>query len=179
MARKPEDILDELLVLNIQAGNQKAMTTLVKRYHTMLISYAYTRLNDPEAAKDVVQDTWKVVFSKITSLKDPASFRSWIYRILNNKAVDSIRTQIKSREAREELSHSGVEPADTSQQIDQMKLALSKLDPGQRTLIELYYRNDMSVSDISEILKIPSGTVKSRLFKARKSLKELINLMNK
>lgn len=174
MARKPDNILDELLVLNVQAGNQKAMATLVKRYHMVLISYAHRRTNNREIAPDIVQDAWKVAFSKIRSLHDPAGFRSWIYRIVHNKSVDWVRAQSKERAIKNELSRSDIDTNSDNPQLEKMSQALKLLTKEQRVLIDLYYRDDFSVSEISETLRIPKGTVKSRLFAARTTLKQEI-----
>ena len=174
MARKPDDILDELLVLSAQSGDQKAMTSLVKRYHSMLISYAYRTTQNGEAAQDSVQEAWKVVLGKLQALHDPAHFKTWIYRIVHNKAVDWVRKQTKERVQNEVFQSAEAEESESDDKIEKMADALRRLDPVKRQLIEMYYRDNLSVHDISIILKIPEGTVKSRLYSARSTLKDMM-----
>ena len=102
-------------------------------------------------------------------MHDPASFKSWAYRITTNKSIDWIK---KSRAARQ-VSIEDIQDLQQKEKKETgVKELLEKLDVRKRAVLSLYYFEQLSISEIRE-LNIPKGTVKSRLDSARKELKEL------
>jgi RNA polymerase sigma factor (sigma-70 family) len=174
MARKPNDILDELLVLRAQEGDKGAVAMLVKKWHKMLVMQAYRNTNEYEVAKDVVQDSWQAIIAKIGNLNDPAKFKTWASRIVHNKSISWVRAQQKERLIEQEYNQEQVEEVEEDNRLALLKGALGNLSSEQRTVISLFYVDHFSVSQIAEVMNCPVGTVKSRLFKARMYLKELI-----
>jgi len=176
MRKKPEHILDELLVLNAQNGDSKAMAILVNKWHGVLIKQAFRNTHSIEAAKDIVQDSWQVIVRKLASINDPAKFRVWASSIVYNKSVDWVRNQQKQREV---LKNHEYEVQDETEEVDHgevVRVALKKLPQDQRLILSMFYTDDYSVIEIAQILRLPVGTVKSRLFNARKKLKETLVL---
>lgn len=170
MDRSVEQVVDEILVMDCQSGRAEALEILVSRWQKRLWRYAYNLTGDTEAAWDITQESWVGIIRGICRLNDPARFRHWAYRIVTNKANDWIRKskaekQISIDEIQE---HQQKEKKDTG-----LKELLEKLDIRKRTVLSLYYFEQLSVSEISVSLNIPEGTVKSRLDSARKELKEL------
>ncbi len=103
-------------------------------------------------------------------MNDPASFKTWAYRITTNKSID----WIKKGENAKHLSIEEVQSHPNSNKRDiGIKELLEKLDIRKKAVLYLYYFEQLSVSEIGTALKIPDGTVKSRLANARKELKEL------
>ena len=103
-------------------------------------------------------------------MHDPANFKAWAYRITTNKSIDWIR---KSN-AVKRISIEENEEQQSSQRKDTgVKELLEKLDMRKKVVLSLYYFEQLNVPEISVALKIPKGTVKSRLASARKELKEL------
>jgi RNA polymerase sigma-70 factor (ECF subfamily) len=106
----------------------------------------------------------------LPKLDDPANFRTWAYRITTNKAIDWIKKTQKAK-------HVGLDEVQDKQHEDKkdsdIKELLEKLDLEKRTVLSLYYFEQLSISDISMALNIPKGTVKSRLYNARNELKNL------
>jgi RNA polymerase sigma factor (sigma-70 family) len=170
--RVVEQLVDEILVMDCQSGSVKAMEMLVSRWQKRLWKYAYNLTGDTEAAWDITQESWLGIIKGIRKLHDPAKFKAWVYRIVTNKLNDWIRTNktVKKVEPDEMQSHQHKDEQDNG-----IKELLAKLDMKKRTVLHLYYFEQLSIPEIGIALKIPKGTVKSRLHNARNELKELWN----
>jgi RNA polymerase sigma-70 factor (ECF subfamily) len=168
--RSVEQLVDEILVMDCQSGNVKALEKLVSRWQKRLWQYAYQLTGNTEGAWDITQESWLGIIKGLRKLNDPASFKAWAYRITTNKSID----WIKKDEAVKHISIEEVQGRQHRKKKDiGVKELLGKLDIRKRTVLYLYYFEQLSVSEISIALKIPDGTVKSRLANARKELKEL------
>jgi len=168
--RPVEQLVDEILVMDCQSGRVKALEILVSRWQKRLWRYAYNLTGDTEAAWDITQDSWLGIIKGLRKLHDPAKFKAWAYRITTNKSIDWIRKSkaVKQISIEEIQDYQHKEKKDTG-----LKELLEKLDMRKKAVISLYYFEQLSVPEISAALKIPKGTVKSRLHSARKELKEL------
>ena len=168
--RPVEQLVDEILVMDCQSGSVKALEILVSRWQKRLWRYAYNLTGDTEAAWDITQDSWLGIIKGLRKLHDPAKFKAWAYRIITNKSIDWLR---KSK-AVKQVSIEEIKDAPYKEKKDTgIKELLEKLDMRKKTVLSLYYFEQLSVPEISIALKIPKGTVKSRLANARKELKEL------
>lgn len=176
-----EKIFDELLVIRSQGGDQEALSLLIKRWNRKMLSKAYILTNDYEACSDIVQECWYAIIKGLNKLQDPKLFGVWVYRIVQGKSVDWIRDRQKQRKTVKAektenrfigitLPPTSLEKTDQEETILKLRTALKKLPSDQRFLLSLHYLENHPVAEISKILKIPTGTVKSRLFKARKNL---------
>ena len=170
MKKEITDIQDQLLVMDAQDGSSQAMEKLVERWQERLWKYAYRLTCDNQAAWDVTQQSWIGIIKGLRKLNDPANFKPWAYRITTNKAANWIKKKCKERK----LSIDDIDqpPQSVDKEIG-IKELLKKLDIKKRVVLEMYYFEELSVSQISTALKIPKGTVKSRLANARKELKVL------
>jgi len=168
--RPVEQLVDEILVMDCQSGSVKALEILVSRWQKRLWHYAYNLTGNTEAAWDITQDSWLGIIKGLRKLHDPANFKAWAYRITTNKSIDWIRkSKVEKQISIEEIhDHQHEAKHDTG-----VKELLEKLDTRKQVVLSLYYFEQLSVSEISVALKIPKGTVKSRLYSARKELKEL------
>jgi len=168
--RSVEQLVDEILVMDCQGGSVKALEILVSRWQKRLWRYAYNLTGDTEAAWDITQDSWLGIIKGLRKLHDPANFKAWAYRITTNKSIDWIRkSKAEKQISIEELQDHQLEAKhDTG-----VKELLEKLNIRKQVVLSLYYFEQLSVPEISVALKIPKGTVKSRLHSARKELKEL------
>ncbi len=170
MKRPVEQLIDEILVMDAQDGKARAMEMLVSRWQKRLWQHAFRLTADQQAAWDVTQQSWLGIIKGLRKLHDPASFKAWAYKITTNKSIDWIRKNkaVKQISIDEIQDHHQKEKKDTGP-----KELLQKLDVRKRAVISLYYFEELSVPEVSAALKIPKGTVKSRLAGARKELKEL------
>ena len=169
MAPKRSYAEDQLLVMEAQDGDVRAMETLVRRWQKRLWKHALRLTGDPDAAWDVTQQTWLGIIKGLRRLNDPARFRAWAYRITTNQAMDWLRKNRYS--IRSVANH----PEPTSPEKADLGLTelLPKLDLKKRLVLSLFYLERLTISEISAALGVPAGTVKSRLHRAKQELKEL------
>lgn len=172
-----DHILDEWLVLQAQGGDTKAYSILIKRWHPKMLRHAFRMTQDTEVAKDITQETWKAITSKLDSLKSPAAFKVWVYRIISNKSADWIKTRQKERELIRENEVIDSEEENLAS-TDNIRLALNELPPENKLVLTMFYVDGHSVKTIAEILGLSEGTIKSRLFYSRKKLKEKFENIN-
>ena len=156
--------------MDCQSGSVKAMEMLVSRWQKRLWRYAFNLTGNTEAAWDITQESWLGIIKGLRKLHDPAKFKAWAYRITTNKSTDWIRKNRAVNKVRlDEIQ--GCQHKD--EQDVGVKELLEKLDMKKRVVLNLRYFEQLSIPEIGIALKIPKGTVKSRLFSARNELKEL------
>lgn len=172
-----DQALDEFLVLHAQAGSRDALDRLAARWTSKLLAFAARTLGTPEAAKDVVQDTWESALRGLRRLEDPAHFRAWIYAIAARKCADAFRSKYRGKRLADAAAadlalHDAPVDADAraGAHLD-LAAALQRLPPEQRVAVSLYFGEDMSVAEVAAATGVPVGTVKSRLFAARHALR--------
>lgn len=174
-------IFDGLLVLQCQSGNKKALTLLVERYHAKLYRQAYWYVSDSEAAKDIVQDSWSIIMAKLGKLKNPNSFGSWATKIVIRKSLDHLNENTRNRRKRE--AYAARPMNDGPKEVDialkkRLLNAIAALPYNQQEVLRLFYTQEYSLQEISDILGVSTGTVKSRLFHAREKLKTILKKKN-
>jgi len=173
-----ERIADELLVLSCQEGDSAAFARLVDRWQQRLWRHAWRLTGDEEAAWDAVQEAWISIARDIGRLEDAVAFPAWAYRVTGNKCRDWIRREQRRRRADETYSNRQQKTQDESQVVRQrcenVKEALEMLSGRDRAILSLKYLDGFDTAQIAEIMDIPPGTVKSRLFYARQRLRDLM-----
>jgi RNA polymerase sigma-70 factor (ECF subfamily) len=182
MRRPYEDIQNEFLVLTAQAGDGDALKELVEQWQPRFARLAWRLTGQKDAARDVAQDSWVAIVRGLARLDDPASFRAWAYRIVRNKCADWTRKRIAGRRvqaqvAAEAPAHLSESPRDETEAADdrtRLRIALATLPQEQHAILSLHYLDGMTIAEIARVMGIPAGTVKSRLFYARSSLKQAI-----
>lgn len=178
MSKQPKDS-DEELIHRIQSGDTLALNQLVKRWHKLFCNKAFWLVKDKDVAKDIAQDSWTVIINKINTLNDHKQFKYWAYRIVCNKSSDWIQIQTKKQKLILRNSE-GIECKDEkySENTELKKKLLKAIDNlpnNQRIVLKLFYTQEYSLKQISKILNISVGTVKSRLFNTREKLKRTLN----
>ncbi|MCH9649482.1 MAG: RNA polymerase sigma factor [Deltaproteobacteria bacterium] len=182
MNRSPEQIYDELLVLRCQDGERDAWSELAERWQERLHRHAWRLAATHEVASDAVQEAWLAIVRNIRKLDDPALFPAWAYRIVTHKCTDQVRRAVRRSKFDAELSQQPpATPADNDafaedDDITTIRRAMLQLPSDRRALLGLHYLEGVSIHEIASILSIPEGTVKSRLFTARKALKKALDL---
>lgn len=182
MKRDARQTLTELLVLAAQDGSEKAFRELHSLWGADLRRLALVRVERPEAAEEVVNDAWLAIARGLRGLGDPACFPRWAFRIVERRSVDWVRQRALARKRESAAVAAGddlapapaavaaeLEPADD---VLRLRAAIAQLPVEQRELLHLYYDLERSVAEIAEILAVPPGTVKSRLFYVRENLKQ-------
>lgn len=175
---KTNDTYDEWLILRIRTGDNTAFQLLAERWYVKLVKHAYYLVKDKDVAQDIAQDTWAVVVRKLHTLKEPRRFKFWIFNIARNKSADWIKSEQKNRalkaEIKQESSEFEPEIETKNDNIARLRTALRKLPETKREILDLFYLESCNIQEISQILQIPVGTVKSRLFSAREHLKNIL-----
>ena len=164
------NIENQLLVMAAQDGDTEAMEKLVSRWQKKLWQYVFRLTCDIHAAWDITQQCWLEIIKGIRKLNDPACFKVWAYRIATNKSIDWLKNKSKDQH----IDIDSIEVDCSSKNDDlRVKELVQRLKNDSRIVLNLYYFERLSISEIGIALKIPQGTVKSRLFKARGELKQL------
>lgn len=161
----------EKLVKKATKGNKDAFVELMKIYERDMYNLTRYMLGNNEATYDVVQDTILTVYEKISTLKNPSSFKSWLLKIVVNKSKSELSKQNKII-----FLENSIEIPIIDKELEKIELMslVSDLPDDFKSVIILYYFNDLSYKEISEILDIPEGTVKSRLFRGKEILHKII-----
>ena len=167
---------DEQLVEQYRSGDQLALQQLVQRWHKSFCEKAYWLTKDADGAKDIAQESWDTIIAKMDMLKDAGSFQSWALRIVFTKAMDWMRANQRNR-AKLESYHKNYdlveeERNDNETLKQELLLAIKSLSVEHQTVLRLFYVEEYSLKDISGLLSLSVGTVKSRLFHARETLKQ-------
>lgn len=169
------------------AGNQDAIETLVREYETGVFRLASSILGEEAEAHEVTQETFLSALRALPSYREGKSFRAWLYTIALNhsrshlrkrKVVERLRTTLT---AIFRLDHERqISPEEAVIQNEKEAVlwrSLNRLDERHRIVVILRYFHDLPVSEISEILSIPEGTVHSRLHTARENLRDALQSM--
>jgi RNA polymerase sigma-70 factor (ECF subfamily) len=181
---------DELLIRRAQGGDRSAFDALIAKHSTRAYQYAFRLTRNPEEASDVVAEGFVRVYNAIQNFKGQSAFTTWLYRIMTNCFLD-IRKKEKSRQTMsiesalvtsegdveyqvEDESASPHELTERGEREQRFEKAVTKLPEYQRAMIVMYHGEMMSYEEIAASLDLPIGTVKSRLNRARLTLRELL-----
>jgi len=181
---------DEELIARFQEGDEQAYIELVNRYRNKLITFVYRFVNEFEQAEDIVQDALLKLYTHKHYYRNIAKFSTWIYTIAGNLA----KTELRKKKQRKVTSISQMGPEDRDYELPSgapdtdetaqseyiektIQAAIQKLPLHFRTVTILRDIQELSYEEISKIVDVPLGTVKSRINRARLQLqKELIDL---
>ncbi|WP_159439357.1 RNA polymerase sigma factor [Tenacibaculum agarivorans] len=168
--------IDAELVSAFQSGDNKAFVSLVKRWHVSFCKLGYWYVKDVDLAKDIAQESWIIVYNKLQKLEDPKKFKNWAIRIVNRKAIDFLRFQKKIDKKNEEYKNTfqvTTEDSTSNNEVkNQLLKEIKKLSIEHQEVLQLFYVESYSLKEISTLLRISLGTVKSRLFYGRELLKK-------
>ena len=182
-------LTDEELILAFQGGDRDAFNHIVERYKDKLTNFLYRFTYDIDSAQDLAQDTLLKVYINKDSYKEIAKFSTWVYTIASNLAKTELR-KIKRRKTytisalstddrefviRQPDSQSSFEDEEDSIVSGKiLQKCLNELDNEFKNIIILRDIQELSYDEISKILRIPLGTVKSRINRGRFKLKDLL-----
>ena len=189
---KHRESTDEELIARFQQGDNYAFDLLVKRYKDPLLNYVFRFLGDRTDAEDIIQETFYRLYKNKHYYKEIAKFSTWIYTIAGNLA----KTELRKRKRRNLFSinyymstdkdydlpddqTSPEKDANTTITDDIIQQSVDKLSPKFKQVIILRDIQGFSYEEISEIIKIPLGTVKSRVNRARLKLQEDLKYLMK
>lgn len=173
-----EAIYYELLVLRCQQGQKNAFEELSRMWEKRLFYYIRRLLDDEHDAWQILQDTWVNVLRGIRKLREPRMLPAWLYRTARNTAITHIRDEYARKSLLDKNDNInkeiGSDPLLKFDDAEQVHFALCRISLPHREVLTLFFLQDLSLEDVANVLDIPVGTVKSRLYYAKRSIKNVI-----
>jgi len=185
------DVSDQQIVLFAQAGREDAYRELISRYQRPVYSLIYRMVRDNETAEDLAQETFIKVLNHIDRYRPEFKFSSWLFKIANNITIDHLRrrqldtisiegspdavTGESMRATAVTVKSGGESPLEELESRElgaAIEAAIARLRPEYRACIILRHVEDYSYDEIAEIVKLPLGTVKTYIHRARQELRE-------
>lgn len=175
MDRNLTTLEDELLAVRCQMGDADAFDDLIRRWHEPLWRYIRRVAGNEDAAEEIAQDVWLRVVRGVARLREPARLRPWLFGIARRALMDRLRLRYAEPErASVDLERIASEDADLDieERSARLDAGIALLPVIEREVLELFYLRELSLAEITDVLEIPQGTVKSRLHRARRMLRE-------
>ena len=185
-----EQLDDRALVTRILGGDRDLFGVLMARYEKRLINYVYRITHRYEEAHDLTQEIFVKVYLALDRYDSKYQFSTWLFRIAQNSAIDALRkksisevplsrpTEEEPGGKEREFADDGISPyrALKNKQLSAaIDTAVAKLPPDYRELIQLRHFAELSYEEIASMKKLPLGTVKNKLFRARNLLKDALD----
>lgn len=180
-------MIDVELIKAAQNKDRNAFRTLFAMYKQKVYGTAYLILKDYQHSEDIVQETFLQVYLKLENLKEPQYFERWLYKITVNLCLDAVRKLNKhplssldeyiNIQTDSSLSDSNTPEAIAEYKEIQKKIlsCIYSLPSQYAAVLVLFYYNNFSIKEISEIINCSEATVKTRLFRARKNLEKVLS----
>lgn len=169
---------DETLVTLVITNNRDLYALLIRRYQAKLLRYATLLVNgDKERAQDIVQEAFINAYEHLRGFDTRKKFSSWLYRIVHNLAINDLKKHQREQSLPEHFelaSDSDLEDDFIkSKLIQDTHACLSQMPVLYKEALSLYYLDEKSYEEISDILRIPMGTVATRISRAKGILKNI------
>ena len=167
-----EHLETKICVIRAQGGDTDAFRRLVELYERRLLYFIRRISGAGDWGLDVLQDVWLAVFRRLNTLRSPAAFKTWVYQIAHDKAIDLLRRQHRESELVLTMEPE-VETDDANEAFENAELvhrALEGLSLAHREVLTLRFLEDLEISEIAEVIRCSVGTAKSRLHYAKKAL---------
>ncbi len=177
-----------LLVERILNGNKEAFEQLVRQHERLVGQMVARMVPNSKDHEDLCQDVFMRVYENLAGFRFNSKLSTWIAQIAYNRCVNYLQKKrvpvfgdrdldMTGEPGEDNYSDHQPGPGDLVEERDlseRVRAEIGQLPPAQRTVITLYHLQDMSYEEIGDVMKLPSGTVKSHLFRARRKLKELL-----
>lgn len=158
--------------------NEYSLEELMKKYGNDVLRTCYAYVKDRDTAEDMFQETFVKAYYNLDKFRGDSSIKTWITRIAINVCKDFLKSAYQQRvtslpEFQEDaiVSENDYEEVENSDRNEQIRAAVDSLQEGFREVVICVYFNEMSVAETAKALNIAEGTVKSRLSRARETLK--------
>ncbi len=167
------------LVARCLKDDREAYRQLYKLYHRAMYNVGYRIVNNPDEAKDVLQDAFISAFDNLNNYRGEASFGAWLKRIVVNKAINLVRKRRFERlPENENWDVKDEQPKDEFDgfpfSVERVRKAIEELPDGYRVVLSLYLLEGYDHGEIAEIMGITESTSKSQFNRSKKKLKEIL-----
>jgi RNA polymerase sigma factor (sigma-70 family) len=173
-----EAIYYELLVLRCRQGQKSAFEELVRMWEQRLFYYIRRLVDDEQEAWQILQEIWVKVLRGIRKLREPRKLPTWLYITARNTAISHIRhenaRQSFFENSKNISSNVGRDCTLSFDDAEQVHYGLGRISLQHRDVLTLFFLQDLSAEEIGEVLEVPVGTVKSRLYYAKRALKAVL-----
>ncbi|MDA5111022.1 RNA polymerase sigma factor SigW [Brevibacillus thermoruber] len=186
------DFVEKRLTQRAKRGDREAFAELIEIYKDKIFQLAYRMVGNREDAEDIAQETFLRVYANLHAYDESYKFSTWIYRIATNLCIDRGRKKRPDFSLDEEVepgqgmdwysrlssSEKGPEDKVVTQELQEtVQDALSQLAPKYRSIMILRYIEDLSLQEISDIVKLPVTTIKTRIHRGREALRSKLRFM--
>ncbi len=170
---------DEELVRDVARGSISAFEHLVRRYQRKLHAFIVHMTDDDAAAQDIVQESFISLYKTIDRVDPKRKFSSYVFAIAKNTAISYFRSK-KKEVSLEDIVIAGEDESLLTELIASERQhvigqALAKLSEKYRRVVQLYYFDDLSYEEISKKMRLPIGTVRTHLLRAKAALRKLLD----
>ena len=181
MGKSNQHVTDRELIDRVLAGDTRAYQGLVERYQHMVFTLAVRLLRNRELAEETAQDVFVKAYLGLKGFRGGSKFSTWLYKIAYYRILDVAEAEGRKPGLRSDLLPEKITARsldDTWSQLMEKERravldeALGRLDPGDRALLSLFYLQEQSLQEVSEITGLKAGAIKVRLFRARERLRE-------
>ncbi|MBO8172499.1 MAG: RNA polymerase sigma factor [Bacillaceae bacterium] len=160
----------------IRQGNRDAFVNIVSRYQSYIFNIIYPIVQNQKDTEDIAQETFIQVYRSLSHYRGNG-FKTWIARIAVRKAIDWKRKNQKGnltlyQDLDQELKEPSLSPDDGLEQKEEVEALLNKLPPPYRRTVQLYYLEDRTYQEIAEAEGVSVKTIESRLYRAKKMLRD-------
>ena len=179
-SRRMQATSDEALIGRIAAGDKLAMHLLFARHHVRVYRFILRLVRDESVAEDLISEVFLDVWRQAGRFEGRSAVATWLLAIARHKALSALRrrpTQPLDEQTAAAIEDPGDDPEVAVQKKDKSEIlreCLQALSAEHREVIDLVYYHERSVEEVASIVGIPEGTVKTRMFHARKRLSELL-----
>ena len=179
---------DILYIEQVLAGKISAFSYIVDRHKDRAYNLAFRICGNHEEAEEIAQDSFLKAYRSLKGFKMKSSFATWLYRIVYNTAISYVRIKKRGILSLEDFpadatdfigSNPGEEEAEKQYRSSLINFALQKINDEERGLISLYYYEEMSTGEISDVTGISKSNIKVKLFRARQKMIEIIEKVEK
>lgn len=178
-----EELSDEKIVEKVRSDDQELYYIIIERYQNKLLRYATNILKDEHRAVDVVQESFIKAFTNLQSFNAKMKFSSWIYRIVHNEAMNVIakyKNEIPMPEDIDFESEEDIVDSLSKEEIkERVNNCLSRMPYLYYEPLSLFFLEEKSYQEISDILRIPIGTVGTRINRAKVLIKKICQTTKK
>jgi len=179
---------DEYYIREILKGDSGSFSQLVEKYGHLAFSLSMKILNQREDAEEASQDAFIKAYNSLGSFQSSSTFKTWFFRIVYNTSISRLRTRknievkiedVKISDAEIQSTESAMVQLNTNDRQKYLQAGLERLDPEERALLKMYYYDDFSMDEVSDVTGLTVSNVKVKIHRSRKRLLQELKVILK